>query len=388
MKNLTDELLNSFKQRIIENEELVNDVQGTLDGFRKDQQEMAAVLNANAAALRKGLARGEKERMSTFTNLMAGINGSINSIQQEVAAIQSSTISMIGDFSAGRIEMAAGLEKTFSNDRAERMQNEKIRMKEFDALMKNINADIRSINDEVRAIFTQTNSMLERFGKEHADMSEELREQLGKNLAERVAYTKNMLEGFQKRLSEIGRENLKMAQKLKKDLATGETERMNDYNDILKGIHADIKGIRKAVRDIQKATGGMLDDLLDNRVDAAAEWKKMQAAMSRIRKSNGVAQPKQAARKVEKKEVKPSPVMEAEKEVPVKTAPVAVKVQEEPKTLQEKVLAYIDKHPKGVKISEMEEPLGETRMKLGYTAKGLLDDGKVQKIDNIYYPRK
>ena len=53
MKNLSDELLASFKQRIIENEELVSEVQKTLDGFHKDHQEMAAAINANAMAAEK-----------------------------------------------------------------------------------------------------------------------------------------------------------------------------------------------------------------------------------------------------------------------------------------------------------------------------------------------
>lgn len=57
-------------------------------------------------------------------------------------------------------------------------------------------------------------------------------------------------------------------------------------------------------------------------------------------------------------------------------------------TLEEKVLDYIGKHPMGVKISEMELPLGETRMKLGFTAKALLEQGKVQKVENVYFPLK
>ena len=43
-------------------------------------------------------------------------------------------------------------------------------------------------------------------------------------------------------------------------------------------------------------------------------------------------------------------------------------------------------HPGGVRISDMEEPIGETRMKLGFIAKNLLEEGKVLKIDTIYYP--
>ncbi len=395
MKNLSEDILASFKQRIKENEELVNDVQNTLDGFRKDHQEMAAVLNANAAALRKGLARGEKERLNTFKTLMTGIHGTIASIQKEVVAIQTSTFNMIAGFSTNREEMADELNKFFAAGRADRMQNEKTRMKEFDALMKNINDDIKSINDEVATIFKNTNNMLERFENEHLDMSAELRAELSKNLAERVEYTRTMLHGFQKRLSEISKENQKMAQNLRKDLANGETERLSNYNGIMKGIHVAIKGIQKEVKDIQKATAGMLGDLSQDRGQATAEWNKMQDAIAQIRKT-GVVTPKTPVKKAEKKEAIKEVPVEVPKAAPVETviaapvieAPVFTSFKEDPKTLEDKVLTFINKHPKGVRISEMEKPLGETRMKLGFTAKALLDTGKVQKIDNIYYPLK
>ena len=171
-----------------------------------------------------------------------------------------------------------------------------------------------------------------------------------------------------------------MAQKLRKDLNKGEAERMSDYNGLMKEIHASIKGIQKDVKGVQKYTAGMLDDLLQNRVQAEAEWSKMQDAMAQIRKTGIVTPAKQAVKKVEKKEVKA--------EIPLEVIPKVEPKPAVPLTLEQKVLDYINKHPKGVKISEMEEPLGETRMKLGFTAKALLDEGKVQKIDNIYFPLK
>jgi hypothetical protein len=385
MKNLTEDLLASFKQRIRDNEELVNNVQNTLDGFRQDQMDLAASINANATALRKGLASGEKERLQAFNGLMSGIHGSIATIQKEVAGIQTSTFNMIKEFASDRDQLSVELNKTFADDRKERMHNEKTRMKEFDVL-------IKGINDEVLAIFKNTNDMLDRFEKEHKDMSAELRAELGKNLAERVDYTQNLLNGFQKRLTEIGKENQKVALKLRKDLANGETERISEYNGIMKEIHSTIKGIRKEVKDIQKASAGMLDDLFQNRVDASASWNKMQDAMSQIRKTGAVASPKSTAKKTEKKETRKEvpaekvkePVPAALKETPVKVEPKPAV----PMTLEGKVLDYINRHPKGVKVSEMEEPLGETRMKLGFTAKALLDAGKVQKIDNIFFPLK
>jgi len=115
MENLSEEVLASFKQRIKENEEiarrneeLVNEVQKTLDGFRKDHQGMAAVLNANAVALRKGLANGEKERLNTYNELMDGIHGTIASIQKGVMTIQTSTSDLINEFTARMNLLPAG----------------------------------------------------------------------------------------------------------------------------------------------------------------------------------------------------------------------------------------------------------------------------------------
>jgi hypothetical protein len=113
--------------------------------------------------------------------------------------------------------------------------------------------------------------------------------------------------------------------------------------------------------------------------------------MAQIRKTGVVTPLKQVVKKMEKKEankeapaeaVKETPV-EIVKETPVKAEPKPVV----PMTLEEKVLDFINKHPKGVRILEMEEPLGETRMKLGFIAKNLLNEGKVLKIENIYYPK-
>jgi len=385
MKNLSEDILASFKNRIKENEELVSEVQKTLDGFRKDHQEMANVLKANASALRDGLANGEKERLNSYNELMNGIQSTISTIQQEVVAIQTSTFNLIKVFATDRSQMAEELNQTFVQNRTDRMQDEKARLTEF-------NADIKNIKDEVAAIFKNTNEMLATFDKEHNQMSDELKAELSRNLAERVEYTRALLTGFQKRLSEISMENQKMAQNLQKALAKGEVERIKEYNGIMKGIHAAIKGIQKEVQEVQKATSGMLKNYANDREGAVAEWNKMQVAIAKIRKTGVVEQPKQAEKKESKAKVAVEPVKQAPIEV-VEETPVAVEAKVEakteiPMTLEEKVLDYINKNPKGVRISEMEGPLGETRMKLGFTAKTLLEDGKVQKIDNAYFPIK
>ena len=357
MRNLSEDILASFKQRIRENEELVNDVQKTLDGFRKDHQEMAA-------ALRSGLDKDEKNRLKEADILMK---------------------EMIKD----RKNMAAALRSGLDND-------EKNRMKEFVALMK-------SINEEVLRIFSYTHDMLAKFDKEHMEMSVELRKGLDKGEVERLkefailiksineevlrifSYTHDMLAKFDK-------EHMEMSVELRKGLDKGEVERLKEFNVVMKGICNDVKNLKKAV-------AGLLGDYAQDRGEASAAWKKMSDILAQLRKTGVVTPPKEVVRKAEKKEVKMEIPVKAEKETPVeevKEIPVkAVKetpVKAEPKpvvlmTLEEKILDFINNHPEGVRISEMEEPLGKTRMKLGFIAKNLLNEGKVLKIETIYYPK-
>jgi len=377
MKNLSEEMLASFKQRIKENEELVSVVQNTLDSFRKDHQEMAAVLNTNAKTLRKDLNQGEKERLIIFKDLMTGIHGSISSIQKEVVDFQSTTISLINEFASYRSQMAKEMNQTFADNRAERML-------EFNALMKNINVDIKILNNEVMLIFKETNEMLLSFDKEHQEMSVKLKAGLSQNLDERIEYTGILLNGFRKKLAEIRKENQKMTLKLQKNLAKGEAERISEHNDMMKEIYAAIKGIRKEVKEVQKATAAILNNYADDREGAAIEWNKMQAAIDKIKKTGVIEPTKAAEKKAAKVEIVAEPTVEPiiEFQPKVEAKPII------PMTLEEKVLDFINKHPNGLRISEMEQPLGETRMKLGFIAKALLEEGKVQKLENIYFPIK
>lgn len=54
--------------------------------------------------------------------------------------------------------------------------------------------------------------------------------------------------------------------------------------------------------------------------------------------------------------------------------------------LDEKILNYIRLHREGVVISEMEKPLGENRMRLGYVVNKLLEEGAILKLHNTFYP--
>jgi len=54
--------------------------------------------------------------------------------------------------------------------------------------------------------------------------------------------------------------------------------------------------------------------------------------------------------------------------------------------MEEIIQHYINSQPNGVKISEMEESLRQSRLRLGYVTRKLLNEEKVVKIENKYYP--
>jgi hypothetical protein len=54
--------------------------------------------------------------------------------------------------------------------------------------------------------------------------------------------------------------------------------------------------------------------------------------------------------------------------------------------MEEIVRSYINSKPNGVRIDDMEEAFCHSRLRLGYITRKLLNEGKVIKVDNKYYP--
>lgn len=54
--------------------------------------------------------------------------------------------------------------------------------------------------------------------------------------------------------------------------------------------------------------------------------------------------------------------------------------------MEEIVQSFINSQPNGVKIAEMEDSLRQSRLRLGYVTRKLLNEGKVVKVENKYYP--
>ena len=411
MNKLSEDIYASYKQRaadvaqrLKDNADLVKEVQKMLDGFRKDHMEMAATLKTHADNLHSALDKGQKDRKHSFNLMMNGIRESIGQIQGEVEDIKISTVGLLGDFLASHETMTKKLHEDLMKDGASRSHWNTGRMKAFDKLMRNINAEITKVQGEVSDVRKFTDELLRKFQDKRSDMSAALSAELKSNLSKRIEYTQSLLREFGKKLAEAYKANRDMAEDLRRELQKSRNDLSMDDTVRLKDFDVVFGNIRKKVQSIQKNVKRFLDDLSSERQQAAATWAKLAASVAKLSEGNVIASPQKVAEpQGAKKNVRPytkriqdkkgkADLKEEAKNSNRKESVVHVEktVEEKPPreiTLEEKVLQYIESHKKGVRVSDMEKPFGQTRMRLGFIAKKLLDEGKVIKIENSYYPK-
>lgn len=54
--------------------------------------------------------------------------------------------------------------------------------------------------------------------------------------------------------------------------------------------------------------------------------------------------------------------------------------------LRDRISRYINLHPNGVSITELESVFSESRMRLGYILNKLHEDSRIRKTSNMFYP--
>ena len=166
-----------------------------------------------------------------------------------------------------------------------------------------------------------------------------------KESKEKAAEVAGMIEGF------------------KKDDLTRTEE---NKNKILEAVEL-IQGFTGESKERAAEIAGMIGQFKKEREDAASAWKGLLTKMSAKEKKVSI----------------PEAIKTKEKEVSI---PEALQPKKRELSIEEKVLEFIEKHPEGVRVGEMEKSLGVLRMMLGRIAKKLLEEGKVRKEENLYFP--
>ena len=231
---------------------------------------------------------------------------------------------------------------------------------------------------EIRKLEKDTQSMLKEFQGEQKDMAAKLKKTLEQGEADRIKASgslKSEIQAEQEKrnkevadlLEKFAKDHEDMAEQLKKIFKQAEADRLKAEADRMEAFASLKNEIQAEQKNRNKAVADLLKELKTEREKMSASWQTLTAAMSKRRSGK--------------------PTMEAEVKVrPVKEAIEETKEVASGIGLEEKVLEFIERHPEGAKVGDIEEPLGVQRMRLGQVAKRLLNKGKVRREENIYFP--
>ncbi|MDP8313697.1 MAG: hypothetical protein RAP70_01310 [Candidatus Celaenobacter antarcticus] len=370
-KKLGEDIISSYKLRIKAVGEIVSATHNMLTDFQKDHKTMSDKLGKN-------LERGEKDRLKESHTIMAGItkeqverNKYVTDLLQKFADDQKNTVNELK-------VMADEVKKSLGKGETDRISIFKVMMGD--------------IENHVLELSKNTAELMNVFSNDHKAMSEKLRTDLSKGEADRLKDFKGMIGNIEKDI---------------KDIETYVKNKLKEFSDEHIDMSAELKKeLSKYVAGIISETNQLLGGFAEEREKMASNWKSLNDTMAKLRSGKPIVEKKVKVRTVKEaiEEEKPEPVPEKPVEEP-KPKPKPVKKEEpvekptpKPKPakkvqpwekdipLEDKVLAFINAHPKGIQVGDMEEPLDVIRMRLGVVAKKLLDAGKVKKVDKVYFP--
>ncbi|UZJ39214.1 hypothetical protein OO185_04580 [Prosthecochloris sp. SCSIO W1102] len=264
---------------------------------------------------------------------------------------------------------------------------------------------------ELEDLRKEVSDKLDSFQKQKQKMSEEL-QQSCKDLLDKLhmadkdlkSSVKELMDTFGTQRSERSAEQAKMLQDFRSALGDSVGKLMNDFESERGEKSAEQA---KMLQEFRSALSDSVKGMLNTFEADHQSMKKMQGeflssmrnelqqgreALRNARKGDG-GNTATAVEKPDKKKVDAvkSPEVAVQEAASVAKTENPVQAVEEKKdavseNLEEQVLGFISSHPEGVRVKDMEGPLGANRMRLGVIAKKLYEGNKVKKEDNFYFP--
>jgi len=243
---------------------------------------------------------------------------------------------------------------------------ERSRLEATQRFMRETRQAIQSIGVRVSELRSDTHNLVQRFSLEHRDMARALRNTLAAATRARMDRARTTAREGQYRMNTLRQQLRSQAQHLQASLLNANNERKQATR---RAMHAVAEDVRQASR----------------------LWKdelKKKAPHSIAEAGTVVQEPIQEMPEALAPVAEPSPVIVAPV-VEDEAAAQAAVGEGEPTRLAseaERVMHVIAAHPDGVRLVEIGNELGVDWRGLIGAVKFLLDEGKVEKIDNVYYP--
>jgi gas vesicle protein len=216
-------------------------------------------------------------------------------------------------------------------------------------------------------------------------MGEELREDLARDKADRHSEVEAMLSDF-------GQRRRVMRAELRRDLAQSRRETRSEVEELQRDLAQSRRETRSEVEELQREAQELVRDLGKARKEMGEELREDLARDKADRRSEVRADLKRAADAWQEL-ARPKLVVELgpaeeerEEQAETVAAPMATEAERENLNWEESLLAAIRAHPEGITLTEVAEGFGVAPVVLGRAVRNLLDQGKIQKSRNSYFP--
>ncbi len=216
---------------------------------------------------------------------------------------------------------------------------------------------------------------------------------LGVDRREKSAEQAKMLHEFHNALSDSVEKLLRVfaaeRQDMKKARDKSLAVMMKSLQDSAQDFRRDVQRIMKEGRQEHQENAKKVREQLDHLM---VELRQGSEALRSVQRGDGGKVVSRAAKEKKRKvESAKAPVVAEQEDAGVIEAERLVQTVDEKTSaasedLEGQVLEYIGNHPEGVRIGEMETPLGTTRMRLGVIAKKLYESNRLRKEENLYFP--
>lgn len=205
---------------------------------------------------------------------------------------------------------------------------------------------LRELSERTRRLLEEGKNLVNDVRSEREDRARQLREELDKTRKRLAAEKKRVAQDTHNLLLRFRREQEDTAKELKRRLAEQKDIRLS------------------SVREFKESVEKMLDEIKSDIERAHRIW------MEEVRKKTA----EEVEREIKEEKTEEEKNSEEEKE--------------QETTDEEKILRIVSEHPDGIRLVDIGNELGVDWRTLIPAVRSLVDTGKVEKINNTYYPGK
>lgn len=333
-------------------------------------------ISSDMAKLAESISAAYEERKKDAESRLRALEDLRNEVRDKLGAFEKQREKMSGELQKdrkdllGRLHVAdkdlrssvKNLMKALGADRREKSAEQSKMLREFHGTLNDsVDTLLQAFTAERQDMSAEQSKMLQEF---HGALNDSVKELLQVFTAERQDMKKTQDENLASMMKSLG----------------------DSAQDFKRDVQQMMRGVRQEHQENAKKVRGQLDHLIE-------ELRQGSEALGNVQRGGSGKEVSRAA-KAKKRKVEPekkAPVVVEHDEASVIAAESLVQTVEEKtvtasEDLEGQVLEYISSRPKGVRVGDMEEPLGTNRMRLGVIAKKLYESNKVRKEENLYLP--